>query len=281
MKKKNNTDKRSKYLNISDDDLIKIFSDQVEFSYLVDEYPMAALTEFQRLNYLVLKYFKSQKEFADKAKLNTKLVNDYLNGKTKSISLKSLARITANVGFSQRFIKFGIGNELNDGIDIKPLLMPNTLLTLPNYNKSVPIRYKLENGDAKCASLEMSGKNMVLLDEPIRNIVDIAFSKIQTSPLIVRVTDPPFCNKYNIKPDSFLIIDEGIYFEGSIVLLCYNRKYYICEFYDTEYFEGEYQFERFFDIVKPENEIHIKNKDVNFHNIEGIIGAIHCKIEKF
>ena len=156
------------------------------------------LSPQERLKYLIIKYFGTQSKFAEKAKINVKLINNYIKNRTKKISDKSLITIEANVGFSKKFIVEGVSNELLPGIDLKPIITPQTGYILSvSPMKSVVYTEKFEKGEAKSVTLEMWGKNMTLSPEPVRNIVNIGLDGIE-DPMYIRISTPQFCDKYGI-----------------------------------------------------------------------------------
>ena len=228
------------------------------------------LTPHQRLQYLIEKYFYSQKDFSEQSKIEKRLINSYINHKTQKITKKSLDKIENNVGFSIEFIQTGIGNELTDGCSLEPIKRSKATVIFPNIPeiKNNTIKEQQEDklfarGEARRANLSTTGKNTSLSSDGMCNIIDFVYDGIKNS-LVIHITDIIFCKNYNIKNGSVIIIDEGIKEEGDLVLVYYKRRHYICEFIEEELLD-----------------ISINEKTKIIFSEAKIVGKVYSKVEKF
>jgi len=230
------------------------------------------ITSQSRLRYLIDKYFKTQKEFADKAQVHLSIVTEFLNYKTKKISNKNLMKIEANVGFSTKYILHGIGDEIVKGYQLIPVIESANPVALPSNieSKSDKARGKnLNRGESMKMTLATSVKNTKLTDHAVSNVVDAVFDELG-KPMQVQIADIGFSSKYELKIGSIIIIDEGNYQDGDIVLLQYKRRHYLCEYIKNV--DGESLLDTDLNLATRE--------DINIADAE-IIGAVYSEIRKF
>jgi len=202
------------------------------------------ITQQQRLQYLIAKYFKTQREFADKSKINVHLIYDYLNNKTKKISTKTLMKIEANIGFSKEFIQKGVGNELIEDSKLKPLIetkIENIFQSKTEQTKTKETETK--RGLINKMRLKGWGETEMLTEPSIVNVVDVVVNGLE-SPIMIEILAPSFYKKYDIKKGTNLIIDETRAKNGDIVLVYYNEQYYICKLRNNELIDTAYVIEK-------------------------------------
>jgi len=217
-----------------------------------------------RLKYLISKYFNTQTEFAEKTGLKQHLINAYCNNKTAKISTKSLLQIQNKIGFNASFISSGMGEELIEGCELKPLLNnviiqnapPSTSVKDKRLTDKQPVR-----GESDTITLGTSGKKMKLSDKATINIVDVVFDALE-NPFIIKITNEVFYKKYGLKNDSIIVIDKGNFEEDDIVFVEGNRECYICEYIDGN-------------LIDTKSDKLIDIKEVN------ILGIVYSKVEKF
>jgi hypothetical protein len=87
---------------------------------------------------------------------------------------------------------------------------------------------KLKRGESNWVTLDSVGSNVSISDAGTINIVDRAFDGLK-NPTVVQAIENNFCNKYNIKVGTDIIIDEGNYEDGDVVLVKFKKKFYIAE----------------------------------------------------
>ena len=224
------------------------------------------LMPYQRLEYLIKKYFKSQKDFADKAKIQRTLANKYINNQTQKFSLQILMKIEANIGFSSKFIREGTGNELVDDCKLKPLIAIKNAPAFSKQGENAVSRQQQkqqDRGESQKATLIRWGATTKLTENSIGNIVDVAFNGIGNT-LMVIIADEVFSVKYEIKMYSTLVLDVENYTDGNIVLVESQKQHYLCK----------YTKEALIDIDKNIGTREDINKEAK------IEGAVYCKIEK-
>ena len=191
------------------------------------------LTQQQRLKYLITKYFYTQKEFAEKAKIEAHLISNYLNSKMKKISKKSLEKIEKNVEFSMDFILYGIGNELVEGCKLKPLIPISTPVVMTTNKEKSSDKFNnkqtIRGNNIKKMTLTNWRRDSILTNISEINVADFVLNGIG-KPLLIEIVSEDFCKKYNYRSGSIIVMDESREEDGDLVLIHYNKQHYLCDY---------------------------------------------------
>ena len=220
-----------------------------------------------RLKYLISKYFVTQTDFSTKAEIGVQLVNKYVKGTTKRISITQLMKIEANVGFSSDFIQNGTGPELISGCKLKPQIEINNPI-IAKTEQEISAGKNLKIGIINKVSITKWGKEVRVCDHATANILDGILNGLEKS-LMIEINAEDFNDffvKYDIKNNSKLIIEEGRCEYGDIVFVICKQRLYLCEYLNGELIDIDNN-------VKTREDINIKDADIK--------GAVYSEFRKF
>ena len=228
---------------------------------------LLTLTPAERLNYWIMKYYTTKKEFSKTVGIGEETISRYCSGKARKISPSNLMLMQQKAGVNITFIAEGTQPELTDGITISPqkkiITLPSNSPIIMNPNIDDKIKTKKSvRGECTFSKVERTGMNIHIVDGIVANIVDMVIDGLE-SPKILIFHDIEFCNNYKLKIGCEIVIDEGKYEDGDVVIAKSKRACFI-----ADYSEGK-----------------LYNKDIDKTVIDNegveVLGRVFKKIEGF
>ena len=173
-------------------------------------------TPADRLNAVILKYFKTQLEVALLLGMYRTTLSSYIKGRY-NITKKFAMRLQDAVGINAEYILNGTGNMVIDDTQE------------PYFKSDVPLISKTDtktlHGIIKRYILEYEGSKKVLRESGEESVVSLALGNLEekSAPFMAYNSLDEFEEHYNISVGSTIILKKN-YVNGDLVLYTYNEQ---------------------------------------------------------